>query len=149
MHIKYLVEGPSEISTDKLYKVAGEISKKLNLEGQFLLGLKFVDKEEIRIINKKYAENDYATDVLSFVYDNNTSLGNKGDIVICSGIAKRQAKEHSISLENELILLLVHATLHIFGYDHQSKSQVSSLDGLQSDIMSSLGYDYRDFKWHH
>jgi rRNA maturation RNase YbeY len=42
-----------------------------------------------------------------------------GDIVISVDTARRQAKEHAVSLKNELDLLLVHGLLHLLGFDHE------------------------------
>ena len=42
-----------------------------------------------------------------------------GDVVVSVETAKRQAAEHQLSLEEELVLLLIHGLLHLLGYDHE------------------------------
>jgi len=42
-----------------------------------------------------------------------------GDVVISLETASRQSNEHGLSLDEELILLLIHGTLHLLGYDHE------------------------------
>ena len=72
-----------------------------------------------------------------------------GDIAICDELAKKQAEDFATSYESELILLLLHGSLHLLGYDHQDSPQTASMESLQSDIMKSLKLNYRDFKWSH
>lgn len=42
-----------------------------------------------------------------------------GDIVISLPQARRQAEEYGVSLYDEIVRLLVHGLLHLFGYDHE------------------------------
>lgn len=147
MPINYTLEGQNPLESRQIVKIAKAIEKELNLEGQVSIGLAFVDKRTIQELNSKYANNDYPTDVLSFEYGQGEA--SIGDIAICTEIAKQQAKENDISEEEELSLLLVHGTLHVLGYDHQTEEQIASIDALQGDIMKILNYKYRDFKWAH
>jgi rRNA maturation RNase YbeY len=147
MPINYTLEGQSPLESQQIVKIAKAIEKALNLEDQVSIGLAFVDKKTIQELNAKYANNDYPTDVLSFEYgQGEVSIG---DIAICTEIAKQQAKENDISDQVELSLLLVHGTLHVLGYDHQTKAEIASIDAVQGDIMKILNYKYRDFKWEH
>ena len=145
MAIKYVVASKSEIESDVLSKLSAVIADKLQLRTDRTIGLSFVEQSEIRKLNKQYADNDYATDVLSFNYENNPET--LGDIAVCAEIARKQAEEHGVSLESELVLLILHGTLHLLGQDHQDKAGTASMDRLQSDIMEALNFNYRDFKW--
>jgi len=42
-----------------------------------------------------------------------------GDIVIASGVARRQAREAGHSYSTELRVLALHGLLHLLGYDHE------------------------------
>lgn len=147
MPINYLIHGQSPIRSNEIKAVANAIEKTLAIEGQYDLGLSFVDREEIKDLNSKYANNDYPTDVLSFEYGDKD--GDFGDIAICTEIAQQQAIDNEISETEELSLLLIHGTLHLLGYDHQTEAETASLDKLQGDIMKLLNYNYRNFKWAH
>ncbi len=144
MSIQYTVEGKSPLSAKQLTKIAEAINETIKNKQSKVIGLSFVTEKKIQQLNKNYADNDYVTDVLSFEY----GLGETfGDIAICEKVARQQADENSLSLESELSLLVIHGTLHLFGYDHQNKADTASLDWLQGDIMKALKYQYRDFKW--
>jgi probable rRNA maturation factor len=76
------------------------------------LGIALVTDARMRILNRSYRSKDYATDVLSFEGDG------LGDLVIATGVARRQAKEAGHSYETELRVLALHGLLHLLGYDH-------------------------------
>lgn len=105
------------------------------------LSFAVVDEVVSRSLNKQFADNDYATDVLSFDYfegsvDSPTKDDVIGEIVICLPIALRQAVEHDVELTSEIIMLFVHGTLHILGYDHHEDE--TGFQALQNGIMNKL-----------
>ena len=91
------------------------------------LSLLLTDDEEIQTLNKTYRDLDKATDVLSFPQDedavNETGDTLLGDVVISVETAARQAEEHHLSFNEELILLAIHGILHLLGYDHERSPQ--------------------------
>jgi probable rRNA maturation factor len=76
----------------------------------------------MRIINRRYRGKDYATDVLSFSYGKMKMDGRLflGEIVIAPEVAVDQSNRFGGSPEKELRKLLVHGTLHLLGYDHET-----------------------------
>jgi len=149
MSITYNLEGKSLISKNLLEKVAAIIASQLKIKSDITIGLKFVDESTSQALNQRYAGHDYATDVLSFEYEPSEHAASIGDIAICDSIAAKQAQKHGLSLESELVLLLVHGSLHLLGSDHQNQAQSASMDRLQGAIMKELNYNYRDFEWYH
>jgi len=85
------------------------------------LSILLVDDATIQNLNRQHRNIDSATDVLSFpqMEDDEFISHMLGDVVISVETAKRQAKEHHFSLEQELVLLLIHGLLHLLGYDHE------------------------------
>ena len=86
--------------------------------------------KKIRTLNKQYRGQDRATDVLSFSQneDEGESKLNShlmGDVVISTETAKRQAAEHGLTLEEEIVLLLIHGILHLLGFDHERSDEES------------------------
>jgi probable rRNA maturation factor len=99
------------------------------LRGEVAIAL--VTDSHIRKLNRQYRRKDYATDVLSFPVEAvrrtasprtaNLRVGHprlSGDIVIATGVAKRQAREAGHSYQTELRVLALHGFLHLLGYDH-------------------------------
>jgi probable rRNA maturation factor len=62
-----------------------------------------------------YRNQDCATDVLSFPGE----APFLGDIVIATGVARRQAAQAGHTLATELRVLALHGLLHLLGYDHE------------------------------
>ncbi len=91
------------------------------------LSLLLTDDAEIRRLNKTYRSLDQATDVLSFPQDeeavNESGETLLGDVVISVETAIRQAEDHDLSFNEELILLAIHGILHLLGYDHERSPQ--------------------------
>ena len=92
------------------------------------LAIALVPDARMRTLNRSYRRADYATDVLSFpafARDDRSALRrggpveeSLGDLVIATGVAKRQAREAGHSYEVELRVLALHGLLHLLGYDH-------------------------------
>ncbi len=76
--------------------------------------LLFTGDKELRDLNKNFRNKDKPTDVLSFPSDDSYL----GDLAISVQTARRQAKEFEVSLQEELIRLIIHGILHLCGYDH-------------------------------
>jgi probable rRNA maturation factor len=102
----------------KFLRLLKKIGGNLGIRGT--VTIRIAGAAEVRALNRKYRRKDCATDVLSF------PLGEKlpggfyaGDILICWPVAKKQARQNSQSLEQELLLLMIHGLLHLQGLDHE------------------------------
>lgn len=85
------------------------------------LGIMFVGDQRMRGLNRRYRGKDRTTDVLAFAMRGapHSSSHLLGDVVIAVPTAARQAKQGQRSLDEELMVLLVHGILHLCGYDHE------------------------------
>jgi probable rRNA maturation factor len=84
-----------------------------------IVSLALVSDRTIRRLNRKYAGKDAATDVLSFpAAGPRIGVPLLGDIVIATGVARRQARDAGHSLADEVKTLALHGLLHLLGYDH-------------------------------
>ena len=77
----------------------------------------FVSDARVRSLNRTYRGQDDATDVLSFPAG---EPGFLGDIVIATGVARRQAREAGHAFGVEARVLALHGLLHLLGYDHET-----------------------------
>lgn len=85
-----------------------------------------VPDARVRALNRRYRGIDAATDVLSFPAG---GLDELGDVVIATGLARRQAREAGHSLQTELRVLALHGLLHLLGYDHErDEGQMARLE---------------------
>jgi probable rRNA maturation factor len=96
--------------------------------------MNFVDAKEMKRLNKQFRGKDYATDVLSFAPSEPGSLG---ELVFCSDVLMKQAKDHSLSFEFELSYMIIHGLLHLLGYDHeQSVAEERRMFKLQDKVFA-------------
>ena len=102
--------------------------------------LRFVDVAEGRRLNREFRGRDYATNVLTFVYELSKAHA-AGDIVICVPVLRREAREQGKSFAAHCTHLLVHGVLHLQGYDHETDRQARAMERLETEIVTSFGYD--------
>lgn len=102
-----------------------------------------VDGDDIlRALNFQFRGIDSTTDVLSFpahVVDPDTGMNNLGDVIISYPKAAAQAESAHNSIEDEIVLLTVHGTLHLLGYDHATDEEKNEMWTLQAQVLKALG----------
>jgi len=123
-----------EFYLEKLERVV----KELNIPGDGDIVIKLGGKEEAQALNSRYLQRDYPTDVLSFPFNEEVPEEGYylGDIFVCYPIAGEQAKENNITLEEELLTLMVHGILHLGGYDHETDS--GEMEKLQEQMLEFI-----------
>ena len=82
-----------------------------------LISVTFVGRDSMRRLNAEHKGHDNPTDVLTFALADPAGRI-IGDIYICPWVARREARDRSIRLREELVRLIVHGTLHALGRDH-------------------------------
>jgi probable rRNA maturation factor len=111
---------------------------KVALERDVQIALRIVDEIEGRALNASYRGKDYATNVLTFVYDDSDPL--YGDVVICAPVVAREAKEQGKDLLAHYAHLTIHAALHLQGYDHEKKRDAELMEASETALMLKLRY---------
>ena len=106
---------------------------------------RIVDAEEGQALNRDYRGKDYATNVLTFTFDDEMpaipGLPLMGDIVLCAPVVAREAAEQAITLEAHYCHLVVHGVLHLQGFDHIEEDEAEAMEARETQIVTSLGYD--------
>jgi probable rRNA maturation factor len=103
------------------------------------VAIRFVDAEEGRALNRDYRHKDYATNVLSFVYESEPRVA--GDLVVCVPVVLREAAEQGKAPEAHFAHLVVHGMLHLLGYNHEtSKKDAVRMEAKEREILAGLGY---------
>lgn len=111
---------------------------KAALQCDVSMTLRIVDEAEGRELNKAYRGKDYATNVLTFVYDEEPPLS--GDVVICAPVVEREAAEQGKDLLSHYAHLAIHAALHLQGYDHETDAEAEEMEALETALMLKLRY---------
>ena len=141
----------------RLDEVAKTVASQLGQRADIYAELDFVSARKIKKINAEMRGVDAVTDVLSFPmldgvkgkkvnksnypldYDPERKAVFLGSVVICMDRVKSQAKEFGHSEERETYYLIVHALLHLFGYDHLTEEDKKEMREMEEKIMNKLG----------
>ena len=107
--------------------------------------IRLVNPDEGRTLNNEYRGKDYATNVLTFTFDDEMpaipGLPLLGDIVLCAPVVAREAAEQAITLEAHYCHLVVHGVLHLQGFNHIEENEAEAMEARETQIVTSLGYD--------
>ncbi len=106
------------------------------------ISLVFVDDEGIREINRQYLGRDYPTNVIAFSM-NEGEFGDinpllLGDIVISTETALRDGQAGGLTFEDELDYLMIHAVLHLLGYEHEEPEETDKMRKKENEVFFAL-----------
>ncbi len=118
------------------HKVRRWIRHALDLEGE--MTVRVVGEAEGRELNRSFRAKDYATNVLTFDYDDDPVV--LADLVLCAPVVAREAAEQGKSLEAHYAHLIVHGTLHAQGWDHEETRQAGRMEARETEILAGLGF---------
>lgn len=109
----------------------------------------YTDDKFISELNLRYRGVEGPTDVLSFALKEDEDQDGEappedmpdalGDIVVSLETAAKQAEAEHKTLEQEVALLLAHATLHLLGYDHDEPEKEAVMWKRQGEVLKELG----------
>ena len=113
---------------------------------QIEVTLCFVEKKEISQLNQEYRNKSGSTNVLSFPFEAPPVYIEEvehilGDIVICPDIVLEEAYEQNKTPQAHWIHMVLHGVLHLLGYDHQTQEEAEMMEGIESDVLQTLGYE--------
>ncbi|GEC96884.1 endoribonuclease YbeY [Zoogloea ramigera] len=114
--------------------------------GAARITVRLVDEAEGRELNRDYRGKDYATNVLTFAYDEGEDmplpegLPLMGDLVLCRQVVEREAAEQGKALDAHYAHLSVHGMLHLQGFDHEVDAEAEEMEAREREILAKLGY---------
>jgi probable rRNA maturation factor len=143
MSIEVLNESGDDVDVPELARLSRFVMDRMRVHPQAELCVKLVDEATIAELNQRWMEKDGPTDVLAFPMDElrpglvneEPEEGVLGDLVLCAGVAARQAAEAGHATADEIDLLTVHGILHLLGYDHAEPEEHKEMFGLQDELL--------------
>jgi probable rRNA maturation factor len=150
-----------ELNENEIKKISDFLFKKLEKEESSELNVVFIGSEEIKEVNNKYRNLDKETDVLSFSYmddkkifgfiDDAESFRDEfgfftvGEILICPSAAQENIKIYNKgwTLEKEIIFLIIHGLLHIYGYDHEAEDEKKQMEQRQEEMLGEVEEEFK------
>ena len=102
-----------------------------------------VDDPTIHELNRHYLDHDYPTDVLSFVLSSeNGEL--EGEVVVGAETARAAAPEFGLTQNDELLLYVIHGTLHLVGYDDATDDDRAEMRRRERQCLQRFGIEPSD-----
>ena len=114
---------------------------KAKITGAAELSIVLTDDAEQRNLNRDWRGIDKATNVLSFpqIEPFAPVSGLLGDIILARETLVKEADEQGVSFDDHFTHLVVHGFLHLLGYDHIEDADALVMEGLETQILASLG----------
>ena len=108
------------------------------LEYDARITLRVVGQKEGRTLNRAYRHKDYATNVLTFVFNDTPPY--EGDLALCAPVVAREARAQKKTVAAHYAHLTVHGVLHLQGYDHENDRDARVMERRETQILANLGY---------
>lgn len=101
--------------------------------------IRLCSTEEIQELNLTYRQKDKPTNVLSFPFEVPDMLecGHLGDIVICPQVVYDEATEQGKSFHHHFAHMVVHGTLHLLGFDHDTDHHAEEMESIEVKVLSA------------
>jgi probable rRNA maturation factor len=111
---------------------------------------KLTNDAEVQALNLAYRGKDKPTNVLSFPMASPDLLAAAadgddieillGDVVLAHETCVREAAERGIAVRDHAAHLLVHGTLHLLGYDHETGDEdAEQMEAVERSALAGLG----------
>ena len=122
----------AEINKIFIHRIVKELKKELEFD---LSGIQinFVNSKEIMRINKEFLDHNYSTDIITFDYSESQNKLS-GEIYISIDHAASNAKKYGVKLKDEIMRLIIHGFLHLFGFDDQSQKDSIVIKKLENQL---------------
>jgi len=107
------------------------------------LSIVLTDNAAVAALNQQFRGIAAATDVLSFPAELPDMLADDalylGDLVIAYPYAKDQAAHEGHDIGDSLCLLVIHGTLHLLGFDHDTPHNKAKMWAEQAACLEAIG----------
>ena len=134
------IDGPGR---EDLVRLVKRILAYLDLSARSELCVSLISDVDMRELNRRYRQIDATTDVLCFPQRSDVSPDLLGDIVISYQTALHHSRKLEITIEEELRLLIVHAVLHLLGFDHKKKKERETMREKEKEVLDYLAETIR------
>lgn len=113
------------------------------------VGVVITGDEQMLALNREYAGENHATDVLSFslregeAFVSPDDVSRLGEVVVSYETAQQQAEAGGHEVDEEVAHLLVHGVLHLLGYDHAEVEDQVKMRARERRVLGELGIEPR------
>lgn len=106
------------------------------------LQINILNCADIIALNQKYLNHNYNTDIITFDYRVELANPIDGEIFISFEEAQKNAEKYKVSLNNELIRLIIHGVLHLSGFDDKSPIEKRKMKKMENYFLEKLKVEF-------
>jgi probable rRNA maturation factor len=106
------------------------------------VSLAVVDDATIHRLHREYLAADEPTDVLSFLLERSGDRL-EGEVIVSAQTARRAAARFGWPPEDELLLYVIHGTLHLVGYRDATPAERAEIRRRERACLSRFGIEAR------
>ncbi len=112
------------------------------------ISVRFTSDAEVHALNRQWRGKDKPTNVLSFPMLEPAAFAHAavapelllGDVVLAAGVCAREAADKQIAVADHATHLVVHGTLHLLGYDHEtSAADAAEMEAIERRALAAIG----------
>jgi probable rRNA maturation factor len=134
------------VSPQRLEAASVAVLKRHDVDPNSSLSIVITDNDTVQALNQQHRGVDAPTDVLSFPADKPPieipeEPPYLGDLLIAYPYAAAQAAREKHVLLDSFDLLVVHGTLHLLGYDHDTPENRAEMWAIQAEVLRELNID--------
>ena len=97
------------------------------------LSIIFTSNKHIRLINQKYLNHDYNTDVITFDYGDENTIS--GDVFISVEEVKINAQSYQVDQDEELRRVMIHGVNHLLGFDDSNDEERRIMRQMENEAL--------------
>lgn len=137
-------ENNYDVDASRLKTAVETVLRQQQVQADSALTIVLTDNDEVAALNRQYRGVDAPTDVLSFPADEPPiEIPDEppylGDLIVAYPYAASQAEQHNHPLKDSFDLLVIHGTLHLLGYDHDTPEHRSEMWNAQENALKAVG----------
>lgn len=138
--IKNLKVNSIDENLDKIlfHRIIALLKKEFRFSIQQLF-INFVNSEYLLEINRKFLRHNYHTDIITFDYSKKKLLFD-AELYISLQDAEKNAKTYNVSLEQELMRLVIHGVLHLLGFDDKNNKKRVVMKKMEDQLVNEYKY---------
>ena len=112
------------------------LTTRLKLTDADLVTVVLADDAFVQTLNRDHRGKDRPTNVLSYASDMDGELG---DLIFAQETIETEAQDLGKSFDHHLMHLILHGSLHLLGYDHETPEEAGEMEALETQILSEFG----------
>ena len=133
----------NRIALQEIQALATRVLAHLPNTGQVRVSI--VDDQRMSAAHEQFSGITGTTDVLTFDLAIQTNNYEQKvidtDLTVCFDQAQRQAKEHNHTVDRELLLYIIHGTLHCLGYNDHDDADYQRMHKKEDELLAQVGIE--------